>query len=81
MMPPRPKNVEVLENYKLKILFDNGEEKIYDMTKKIKEKFYKSLLDINYFKSVKVSGITLEWKNGEDIDPNELYENSFNNNT
>lgn len=77
MIPPKPKNVEVLENYKLKILFDNGERKIYDMKKNLKENFYKNLLDQNYFKTVKVSGITLEWQNGEDIDPNELYENSI----
>ena len=31
---------------------------------------------ILYFKTVKVSGITLEWKDGEDIDSNELYNNS-----
>lgn len=76
MIPPRPKKVEVLENYELKILFDNGEQKIYDMKKNLKENFYKNLLDKNYFSTVKVSGITLEWQNGEDIDPNELYENS-----
>ena len=26
---------------------------------------------------LKVSGITLEWKDGEDIDPDELYNNSI----
>lgn len=77
MIPPRPKKVEVLEEYKLKVLFENGEEKIYDMKKNLKEKFFKKLVDVNYFKTVKVAGITLEWKDGEDIDPNELYENSI----
>ncbi len=76
MIPPRPKKVEVLENYKLKILFDNGEQRIYDMTRNLKEKFYKNLINKDYFNSVRVSGITLEWRDGEDIDPNELYENS-----
>lgn len=77
MIPPRPKEVDVLENYKLKVLFENGEQKVYDMSKNLKENFYKKLININYFKTVKVSGITLEWKDGEDIDPNELYENSI----
>lgn len=36
MIPPRPKKVQVLDDYKLKILFDNGEEKIYDMKKNLK---------------------------------------------
>lgn len=78
MIPPRQKEVEVLENYRLKILFDNGEQKIYDMTRNLKEKFYKNLVNKDYFNLVRISGITLEWKNGEDIDPNELYENSLN---
>ncbi len=76
MIPPRPKKVEVLDDYKLKILFDNNKEKIYDMKKNLKEPFYQKLLNIHYFKNVKISGITLEWKDGEDIDPDELYNNS-----
>lgn len=76
MIPPRPKKVEVLDDYKLKILFDNNQEKIYDMKKNLKEPFYKNLTNIYYFKTVKVSGITLEWEEGEDIDPDELYNNS-----
>ncbi len=77
MIPPKPKKVEVVEKYKIKVLFDNGEEKIYDMKKNLKEKFYKNLINQDYFRTVKVSGITLEWKNGEDIDPDELYNNSI----
>ena len=76
MIPPRPKKVEVLDDYKLKILFDDNQEKIYDMKKNLKEPFYKNLTNIHYFKTVKVTGITLEWKDGEDIDPDELYNNS-----
>ena len=77
MIPPKPIKVEVLKKYELKIMFDNYEERIYDMKKNLKESFYKKLNDSNYFKTVKVSGITLEWKDGEDIDPNELYNNSI----
>lgn len=76
MMPPKPKKVEVLEDYKLKILFENGEEKIYNMKKNLKENFYKKLQNKIYFQTVKVSGITLEWRDGEDICPDELYNNS-----
>ena len=77
MIPPRPKKVIVLDDYKLKILFENGEQKIFDMKVKLEDKFYQRLNNIVYFKNVKISGITLEWENGEDIDPNELYENSI----
>ena len=77
MIPPRPKKVNVLDDYKLKILFDNNEEKIYDMKKNLELEFYTKLKNKEYFKSVRVAGITLEWKDGEDIDPNELYNNSI----
>ena len=46
------------------------------MKNMLKEKFYESLKNEAYFKTVKVSGITLEWENGEDICPDELYNNS-----
>ena len=32
--------------------------------------------NISYFKLAKSVDTTIEWPNGEDIDPNELYENS-----
>ena len=46
------------------------------MKKNLQEEFYKNLKNIAYFKLVKSVGVTVEWTNGEDIDPNELYENS-----
>ena len=65
-----------LHNFFLKITYVNGEEKLYDMKKNLQEEFYKNLKNIAYFKLVKSVGATVEWTNGEDIDPNELYENS-----
>ncbi len=75
-MTPRPKEVIPLEDYYLEILFDNGEKKIYDMSKLIEEPFYKRLRNKTIFNTVKVKDITLEWINGEDICPDELYYNS-----
>lgn len=69
--------VEALDNYSLKILFDTKEEKIYDMKETIEKKpIYKKLKDIKYFKKVKPRGETVEWENGEDISPEDLYYNS-----
>lgn len=75
---PDPIEVKVIEKYKLYIKFENGEEKILDMEEDIKEKFYNRLKDYEYFKNVKISqtGITIEWKKGEDISPENLYYNS-----
>lgn len=46
------------------------------MKKYLEYDFYKNLKNIAYFKLVKSAGITVEWPNGEDVDPNELYNNS-----
>lgn len=38
-MLPRPREVKPLSNYCLQVLFDNGETKIYDMSKLIEKHF------------------------------------------
>lgn len=75
---PEPIEVKAIEKYKLYIKFENGEEKILDMGQDIKEKFYAKLKDYEYFKNVRISktGITIEWQDGEDIAPENLYYNS-----
>ena len=75
---PEPIEVKAIEKYKLYIKFENGEEKILDMENELREKFYKKLNDYEYFKNVKISetGITIEWEDGEDIAPENLYYNS-----
>ena len=72
----RPKEVKPLDGYRLNVLFDNGEMKIYDMSKLIEKPFYSRLKNKSLFNTVKVSDITLEWATGEDICPHELYNNS-----
>ena len=70
--------VNAIEKYKLYIKFDNGEEKVLDMEKDLDKKYYQKLKDYEYFKNVKIceSGITVEWEDGEDIAPENLYYNS-----
>lgn len=66
--------VKVLEDYKLYLMFETGEEKICDMSELIKNsKMYSKLNDKNYFKNVKIRKDTLEWENGEDVAPEYLY--------
>ena len=75
---PEPVEVKAIEKYKLYIKFKDGKEKILDMEQEINEKIYKNLKDYEYLKNVKISetGITVEWQNGEDIAPENLYYNS-----
>ena len=76
MIPPRIKNIRALDNFILEITYVTNEKKIYDMKKNLGYSFYKNLNNIVYFKSAKPAETTVEWPNGEDIDPNELYVNS-----
>lgn len=69
---------KTLEDYKLYLKFENGEEKIFDMNNLINStKIYLKLKDKNYFKKVKTRGDTIEWENGEDVAPEMLYHNSI----
>ena len=47
------------------------------MKKLLEYEFYNNLKNIAYFKLAKSVQTTIEWPNGEDIDPNELYKNSI----
>ena len=76
MIPPRIKKIEILENFKIKINYETNENKIYDFRKILNNNFYKKLNNPEYFKKAKSAKTTIEWPDGEDIDPNELYDNS-----
>ena len=73
---PKPEIVKALYNFLIYIKFKNGEEKIYDLKNDLEYPFYKNLKDIDKFKRVKISGINIEWETGEDIAPENLYNNS-----
>ena len=71
--------IKALDNYLIYLKFKTNEEKIYDMKKLINEnKFYNKLKDKNYFRNIKIRGDSIEWENGEDIAPENLYFNSVN---
>jgi len=69
-------DVKPLENYMLLIKFDNGEEKIFDVKPYLSHKVFIELKNIELFKTVKIGGLSIEWANGVDICPDELYNNS-----
>ena len=71
----RPTAIAVtpLENYKLELTFDNGEQKIFDASWAIKGDFYGELADVEYFKTVHCDGYTIAWKNGQDLCPDDIY--------
>lgn len=74
----RPKAIDVkpLKNYMLEITFENGEKKQFDVKPYLKYKQFKELEKKEKFEKVKISGLSIEWENGADICPDELYNNS-----
>ncbi|MCI8411630.1 MAG: DUF2442 domain-containing protein [Clostridia bacterium] len=77
MIPPRIKEIRALDDFYIEITYVTGERRLYNMKENLKYDFYKKLKNIEYFKLAKSAETTIEWPNGEDIDPNELYENSI----
>ena len=77
-MTPDIIEAKILEDYRIYLKFATGEEKIYDMKKWIyNDKNYSKLKDETYFKDIKVTRDTIEWKTGEDIAPEYLYHESI----
>ena len=75
-MRPKAIDVKPLKNYMLEIVFDNGEKKQFDVKPYLKYKLFKDLENEEVFRKVKIAGLSIEWENGADICPDELYYNS-----
>lgn len=73
MLRPKPIEVKLLDNYLLYITFDNGENKIFDVKPLISGNWFGELENKSVFSTVKISGNTVEWINGQDICPDDLY--------
>lgn len=74
MKYPKILNVIPVDNYNLIITYENGEKKLFDVKPYILGEWFGQLKDINIFKTVKPCGDTVEWADGQDIAPHELYD-------
>ena len=72
-MYPRPKDVKYIDDYKLLVTFDNMERRIFDAKDLLDDKWFASLRNKGLFKNARVMHKTLEWPNGTDICPDDLY--------
>ena len=79
MLQPRLKNVEPLDPLKLRLEYETGEVKIFDVAPYASGPWFGELKDRAYFKTVHLlpGGIGIEWAEGQDIAPHELYELSI----
>ena len=69
-------SVTPIDNYKILLIFGNGEKRQFDMNPFLDKGIFKELKDISIFNTVKVSFGTIEWENEADIDPEILYQYS-----
>ena len=67
-------NVIPQEDYSVIITFENGEIRKFDVKPYICGNWYGKLNDVDIFKTVRPCGNTIEWEDGQDIAPHELYE-------
>ena len=70
--------VRALEKYYIYLKFKTGEERVFDMTEHIEKiPYFNKLRNRKYFENVKPRGDTVEWENGEDVAPENLYYESI----
>lgn len=75
-MNPRVKEVKPNKEFTLTITFNNGEVKLFDVKPFLNKGFFKELNDFNIFTTVKPFLGSIQWKNGQDLCPDMLYEDS-----
>lgn len=63
---------EYVNNYKIKLWFNNKVTKVVDLLPSLKGIVFEPLKDIDYFKRFKIKYNTLEWENGADFAPEYL---------
>lgn len=72
-MNPRVKEVAATEDYKLRLVFDNGEQGLYDCSDLLDFGVFAEFKDMDYFKKAAVLDGTVVWPNEQDICPDTLY--------
>ena len=78
MLQPKIESIKAREPFSLFLEYETSEKKLFDVLPYIKGSWYGELKDKDYFKNVRIinKGYGIEWTNGQDIAPHELYENS-----
>ena len=65
---------EYMDGYRIRISFDNGENRIADLEPFLTGPVFLPLKDVGYFKRFSIPFNTIQWENGADFAPEFLYE-------
>ena len=76
MLQPKILEVAPLQQQRLMLRYETGEVRIFDVKPYISGSWYGRLADDRYFRTVHLipGGSGIEWSEGQDIAPHELYE-------
>ena len=75
-MNPRVKKVIPEENYILRVTFANGEVRKFDVKPYLDKGMFKELKNISAFRAVRPAFGTIQWRGGQDLCPDTIYEES-----
>ena len=70
-------DVKPLRDYKLLLMFENEEKRIFDVSPYLDIGIFEQLKDPSMFNTVRVSFDSIEWANQADLDPELLYQKSI----
>ena len=76
-MNPRVASIQPEANYRLRILFTNGEQGVYDCSHLLDFGVFRELRDPEYFRRAAVAYGTVAWPHEQDICPDTLYEEAI----
>ena len=72
-MNPRITSVKPQKDYQLLLQFDNGENRVFDVSPYLDKGIFKELQQLSMFYSVKAIDGTVQWQNEADFCPDTLY--------
>lgn len=72
-MSPKVIQAEPLEQYQLRLFFDNQEVRIFDVTPYLDKGVFAELKSVHYFQRVKPIFGGIQWPNEQDFSPDTLY--------
>ena len=62
-------SAEYLENYRVRIHFNDGETGVVDFAESLDGTVFLQLRDLAFFQTFRIEGHTLSWSNGADFAP------------
>lgn len=74
---PSLKEAIAKENYKIELIYENGEKRVYDFSADLEHPFYQELNEVERFLKLRVVQGELLWDSGQDFCPHTLYEKSI----